>query len=251
MALIEKYVKKAVEWFLEAKYPIFLSGAGISQESGIPTFRDKGGIWEKYNWEELATPMALERNPQKVWEFYQLRRKIVLQAKPNKAHEIAAILQEETKMPIITQNVDGLHQKAGAKEVIEMHGSILRVRCTSCSYKEEFLDTETPLPSCPKCKNLLRPDVVLFGEFLDPEVVAKIQNHLEKADFIFVVGTSLQVAPASMYPRYVLENGGKVVEINPKGSGLHRYYPEWILLEEKASLSLERFYALWKILVSS
>lgn len=212
-----------------SRFLIAFTGAGISAESGIPTFRDKGGLWEKYRVEEVATPEAFRRNPRLVWEFYKMRMRLMKEAKPNRAHLALAELEKMGLLKaVITQNIDNLHREAGNKNVVELHGNIYRVKCTSCAYRENLLDSgrleefleEEGLPKCPECGSLLRPDVVWFGEPLPQEALQKAFKLAERADVCLVIGTSGQVFPAAYVPYIVKENGGYVIEINPRESGI-------------------------------
>ncbi len=191
-----------------------LTGAGISAESGIPTFRGNGGLWENYPMEKVASVEGFRDDPLLVWKFYDERRVNMKGKKPNRAHEVLAEMEKYFDMWVITQNIDGLHFLAGSKNVIELHGSIWRFRCTSCSHVET--NYKTPLseipPRCPKCGSMLRPDVVWFGE-----PVNKIQDVFEIAEnseVFFVIGTSARVYPAASLPFVAKEHGAFVVEIN-------------------------------------
>ena len=164
---------EAAKLLARSKFAIAFTGAGISAESGIPTFRGANGLWKNYKPEELATPEAFLRNPKLVWNFYRWRMDLIRKAKPNRAHLVLAELERMGFLrAVITQNVDDLHREAETRNLIELHGNIFRVRCTSCSYQEnlkesknleEFLASEE-LPKCPRCSSLLRPDVVWLGE---------------------------------------------------------------------------------------
>ncbi|USS40571.1 NAD-dependent protein deacetylase [Thermococcus aggregans] len=224
-------IEEAAKLIAHSHFLIAFTGAGISAESGIPTFRDKGGLWEKYRVEEVATPEAFKRDPQFVWEFYKMRMKTMREAKPNKAHLALAELERMGLLKaVITQNIDNLHREAGNKNVIELHGNIYRVKCTNCSYREyreNLLESgrleellKEDLPKCPKCGSLLRPDVVWFGEPLPQEAIQKAFKLAERADVCLVIGTSGQVFPAAYIPYIVKENGGYVIEINIKESGI-------------------------------
>ncbi len=203
-----------------AKCLLVLTGAGISRESGIPTFRGKEGWYKNYPPEKLATPAAFYENPKLVWEWYNLRRKIIIAASPNVAHyKIAELEKHKPCFLLVTQNVDSLHKKAGSTKIVELHGNIFRTKCTSCGrvYEEDyrvFKEEELP-PRCKVCGGLLRPDVVWFGEALKEEDLNRAFSFAEKADLILVVGTSGVVYPAAMLPYIVKSKGGKVVEINP------------------------------------
>lgn len=208
---------------------IAFTGAGISAESGVPTFRDRDGLWKNYKAEELATSEAFRKNPKLVWDFYRWRMRLILKARPNPAHYALAELERLGLLKaVITQNVDDLHREAGSRNVIELHGNIFRVRCTSCSYRENLKESDTleeflsmeGLPKCPECGSLLRPDVVWFGEPLPREALERAFELAERADLVLVIGTSGVVYPAAYIPYIVKENGGKVVEINVERSGI-------------------------------
>lgn len=197
---------------------LVLTGAGVSQESGIPTFRGKDGLWRNYDATQLATPYAFEKDPKLVWEWYNWRRKIILKAKPNSAHYGIRKLEEIiSDFLLATQNVDDLHREAGSKKILELHGNIFRTKCTCCGKiefeKRVFKEEDLP-PKCKKCGSLLRPDVVWFGEPLDKMVISEVINFASKCSAILVVGTSAVVYPAASIPYYVKERGGKVFEIN-------------------------------------
>lgn len=199
-----------------AQKVVVLSGAGVSAESGISTFRDKDGLWEKFKPEDLATPSAFERNPKLVWEWYEFRRQKIKSVKPNPAH--LALAQMEKFFPqflLVTQNVDNLHQKAGSKKLLELHGNISRNKCFVCekiSTQNNF-NSKTVPPLC-KCGGYLRPDVVWFGELLPEEALEKAQEASREAELFFSVGTSAIVYPAASLPFLAQEQGAFVVEIN-------------------------------------
>jgi len=226
---------------------VVLTGAGISAESGIPTFRGKDGLWRSYNPSELATPEAFKRDPKLVWEWYNWRREIIAKAEPNEGHKI--LVELENKFPnfwLITQNVDGLHQRAGSKKVIELHGNIWRVRCTSC--KKEYYDYQVPLPEIPPrcvyCGGLLRPAVVWFGEPLPTDALEKAYELSMSADIFIVVGTSGVVYPAAELPIVAKRSGAKLVEINPEETPITPYAD--ISLREKASTGLSKL-RIWQV----
>ncbi len=200
-----------------------LTGAGISAESGIPTFRDQDGLWRQFRAEELATPEAFLRNPRLVWEWYDWRRGIIAAREPHAGHFVLA--RWERIFPnfiLITQNVDGLHRKAGSKKILELHGNIWQVRCA-----KEGTITEnhvTPLkempPVCPSCGALLRPNVVWFGEMLPQETIEKAFASAALCEVMFVIGTSAFVQPAASLPLTAGERGARIVEINPNPTPL-------------------------------
>ena len=200
----------------QAEKIVFVTGAGISQESGIPTFRGKDGLWRKYDAMQLATIDAFYENPKLVWEWYDERRKNILAAKPNAGHTAIANLEKYKQVRVLTQNIDGLHQRAGSSQVYELHGSIITIKCTVCDFKEKITGDFSELPPRCKCSNMLRPDVVWFGEALPQNVWSEAIMQANSCNVMFVVGTSLAVSPANMLPIYAKQNGAILVEINPE-----------------------------------
>jgi len=200
---------------LSANYLTVLTGAGVSAESGVPTFRGKEGLWRKHNPMELATPEAFERDPKLVWEWYVYRRGLMGNVHPNPAHE--AIAELETLYPkflLITQNVDNLHRRAGSKELVELHGNIFRVRCSRCERKLDELPDLNELPPKCECGAYLRPDVVWFGEALPREAIDRAFQASVECDCMLVVGTSAVVQPAASLPIMAKKGGAFVAEIN-------------------------------------
>jgi len=194
---------------------VFFTGAGISAESGIPTFRGKEGIWNKLKPEELANFSAFMKNPEMVWEWYKYRKKIVQDAKPNKGHLAIADFQELiSKVTVITQNVDNLHRRAGSKNIFELHGNIERNYCTRCRtfYNEEVI-LESKIPKC-SCGGLIRPDVVWFGEFLPEDQYEGAEKAASFSDIFFVVGTTGIVYPAASLIYVAKRAGAYIVEVN-------------------------------------
>jgi NAD-dependent deacetylase len=174
---------------------VVLTGAGISTESGIPDFRSPSGIWAQYNPMEYATISAFRRDPAKVWNFYSLRFAAVTTAQPNAGHVALAELEREGIVEaVITQNIDGLHQRAGSREVIEVHGSIRTATCLECG---EHLDLDPAVRECPSCRAILKPDVVMFGELLPAAAIERATELVEHAGLLLVVGTSLEVYPVA------------------------------------------------------
>jgi NAD-dependent deacetylase len=207
---------------------LVLTGAGVSKESGIATFRDAGGLWEGVDPAEVATPEAFERDPHRVWRFYDARRRQGADARPNPAHLAIAAL-ETTGRPFLlaTQNVDGLHERAGSKAMVRLHGSLWRVRCTGCG--DEWEDDRAaidPLPPACACGALLRPAVVWFGEALPQRAFAEAQAMARRASLCLVVGTSALVYPAAALPEAALAAGAYVVEINPEPTPLSPFASE-------------------------
>ncbi len=201
-----------------AKKIVFVTGAGISQESGIPTFRGKDGYWRKYDPMQLATIDAFYENPELVWEWYEERRKNILDARPNNGHYAISSLEKYKDVTVLTQNIDGLHQRAGSSEVLEIHGSIIRIRCTFCDYKDDITSGFDSLPPKCRCGNMLRPDVVWFGEPLPQDVWRKSIMHAQSCDVMVIAGTSLAVSPANTLPLYAKQNGAILIEVNPEAT---------------------------------
>ena len=204
-----------IEKLKKAKSLLFFTGAGISAESGIPTFRGDEGLWKKFKPEELANFNAFIRNPDMVWEWYQYRRKIINEAEPNAAHITIKELEKFFEVNVVTQNVDNLHGRAGSKNIYELHGNIERNFCIDCKtfYNKDFI-FENEVPKCEKCGGLIRPDVVWFGENLPQDVFQQAEEKAKKADICFIVGTSAVVYPAAYIPITAKEYGAYLVEIN-------------------------------------
>lgn len=204
-----------IEKLKTAKSVAFFSGAGISAESGVPTFRGENGIWKKFRPEELANFNAFIKNPKLVWEWYNYRKSIVHQSKPNAGH--FAIVEMEKyfeKIVVITQNVDNLHRRAGSKTVYELHGNIERNFCIKCKkHYDSELDFEDGIPKC-KCGGLIRPDIVWFGEMLPAEQFRLSEKAARDSDIFFIVGTSAVVYPAASLVHSAKSNGAFLVEIN-------------------------------------
>ena len=199
-----------------SKKIVFVTGAGISQESGIPTFRGKDGLWRKYDAMQLATIDAFYTNPQLVWEWYNERRTNIFSAQPNAGHKAIADLEKYAEISVLTQNIDGLHQRAGSSSVFELHGSIIRIKCIGCDYKEETTNEFSLVPPYCKCGNMLRPDVVWFGEPLPQNTWQQAMIQASLCDIMVIVGTSLVVSPANTLPMYAKQNKAFLIEINPE-----------------------------------
>ena len=201
-----------------------LTGAGISAESNVPTFRGKDGLWKKYRAEELATPQAFKKNPRLVWEWYGYRQQLILKCDPNPAHYTLVDMEKYfDDFTIITQNVDGLHERAGSKNVLELHGNIFKARCTEENTITDFVLSDDPLPKCKNCGSLIRPHVVWFGESLDPRVLDKSFTLSSETDLFIVIGTSALVQPAAMLPLVAVESGVPVIEINLEETPISQY----------------------------
>ncbi len=200
-----------------AKKIVFVTGAGISQESGIPTFRGTDGLWRKYDPMQLATIDAFYDDPKLVWEWYEDRRKNILQAKPNPGHFAIAELEKYKKVTVLTQNIDGLHQRSGSTKVLELHGSIIRIKCSVCNFKDNIPTSFDELPpKCSSCNNILRPDVVWFGESLPQDIWNQAISEANSCDVMIIAGTSLVVSPANTLPIYAKQNNALLVEVNPE-----------------------------------
>jgi NAD-dependent deacetylase len=211
-------IEQARQWIADANAVAILTGAGISAESGVPTFRGDGGLWREYRAEDLATPAAFARDPKLVWEWYDWRRGIIAQAAPNAAHR--ALVQLEIRKPqftLITQNVDGLHDLAGNGKILKLHGDIWRLRCTGCG--ANFPNRRVPLPKVPPhcaCGAMARPGVVWFGEPLPEGIMQEAEHAAGGAEVFLVIGTSAVVYPAASLIPFAKQAGAKVIEINPE-----------------------------------
>jgi NAD-dependent deacetylase len=201
-----------------AKRIAVLTGAGISAESGIPTFREaQTGLWAQYDPQELATPDAFVRNPRLVWEWYAWRRELVANAKPNAGHfALAEMARHVERFDLITQNVDGLHQLAGSANVIELHGNLHRTKCFREGIViDDWADTGEVPPRCPRCGDRLRPDVVWFGEVLPSTALNAASGAAATCEVFFSIGTSGLVEPAASLARIAMQHGAQVIEVNP------------------------------------
>jgi NAD-dependent deacetylase len=209
-------ISSVSDWIKESERLAVLTGAGISAESGVPTFRGSDGLWRNFRAEELATPGAFARDPKLVWEWYDWRRGKVAQTRPNAGHlALAELEQSKQDFTLITQNVDGLHDVAGSNHPLKLHGDIWELRCTSCSYRG--VNRDVPLNEIPPrcdCGALLRPNIVWFGESLPTDVLNQAWAGSEHADLFLVVGTSALVHPAATLPLVAKRSGARVVEIN-------------------------------------
>jgi NAD-dependent deacetylase len=195
---------------------VVFTGAGVSADSGIPTFRGEGGLWRNYRAEDLATPEAFARNPLLVWEWYEWRRSLVREAQPNAAHRAIASLLEAL---VVTQNVDGLHARAGSRSIIELHGNLFRTRCVREQTTQQAEEAFPSLPPLCDCGALLRPDVVWFGEMLPEGAFERAAHAARSADLLLVIGTSGAVFPAA---GLVSLHRGLSIEINPQSSAVSK-----------------------------
>jgi NAD-dependent deacetylase len=226
LAGVQDFPPGLIQSIYGAKHVVVLTGSGISAESGVPTFREAQiGLWDRYDPHELATPEAFATEPRLVWEWYEWRRNLVAEAEPNPGHR--ALAELERRIPdftLITQNVDGLHTRAGSRNVVELHGNILRSKCSLEGEvaEPEEQDDSVP-PRCPRCGAHLRPDVVWFGEMLSPGALEDASEASRECALFFSIGTSSLVYPAAALPYEALENGAALAEINPNETPLTRH----------------------------
>lgn len=209
--------------FLNAKSVLVLTGAGVSAESGVPTFRGGGqtAVWKGMPFDKISSAEMIERDLAAVWEWFDYRRERLQPIRPNAAHlELARWQKRFPRFTLVTQNIDGLHQEAGSRDVLELHGSIWRTRCVECETRYEISRDARRLDCCPGCGNHLRPDVVLFGEMLPSEVLDRAAEEAARCDLCFVVGTSAIVYPAAALPEIAREAGAYVCEVNPERTSL-------------------------------
>jgi NAD-dependent deacetylase len=221
--MTEGTTKRLVARLAAADWVVAFTGAGVSAESGVPTFRGTEGIWQKFKPEELASMDAFRRNPALVWEWYAHRKKIIAAIRPNPGHyALARMEQIFPQFCIITQNIDNLHRRAGSKTVYELHGNIERNYCISCgaSYWNEEVLLHAGVPRCTACGGWIRPDVVWFGELLPEEQWDASTRAAESADVFLSIGTSGVVYPAASLPILAKRRGAFLVEINPEPTPL-------------------------------
>jgi NAD-dependent deacetylase len=233
-----------------------LTGAGVSAESGVPTFRGAGGLWRNFRAEDLATPTAFQRDPKLVWDWYNWRRGLIANCQPNAAHCVLAEMDRELDdFVLITQNVDGLHQLAGSRRIVELHGNIWRMRCTK-GCRPAWEDRTDPLPTipprCPSCGALARPDVVWFGEPLPAEALEAAfqsvrrcpqRSTTRRSHLTLVIGTSALVQPAASLPLLAREHGAYVIEINPQPTPLSDLVDE--VIRQPAAVALPAWWRAW------
>jgi NAD-dependent deacetylase len=218
---------------------VFFTGAGMSAESGVPTYRGKGGIWAQYDYRAVACQTAFERNPQKVLAFHEIRRRAVLSCRPHSGHDIlTAIEKRHPRCIVVTQNIDGMHQRSGTHNVIELHGSLWRLRCPTHGIFEDTGECYQHY-TCPRCSNWLRPDITWFGDAMNAEAMETAADAVSRSNLFVAVGTSGMVWPAAGFPRLARESGAWCVEINPEASDLSHLYHETICLP--ASEALRRY----------
>jgi NAD-dependent deacetylase len=232
------FSEKLIQRLKNAYTVTVLTGAGISAESGVPTFRGKDGLWNNYPVEKLATLEALEANPKLFWEFYNWRRSLLSTIKPNLGHYALVDIENYfEEFSLITQNVDNLHEIAGNKNILELHGNISKNRCTNCDDLTQMDAVEGDVPKCKKCGSLLKPDVVLFGEALNQNVLRKAQESASVCEVFIAIGTSAVVEPAASLPYVAKGNGAFLVEINPEKTALTDNADEVISFDASKALT--------------
>lgn len=223
-------LEQVAEIIRHAQRGVVLTGAGMSAESGVPTFRGDEGLWAKFRPEDLASMDAFIANSKLVWEWYRWRRDLIRQVKPNPGHfALAELARWIPDFTLVTQNVDGLHRMAGSERLLEIHGNILNNKCVDCDRAIELDDEIDPkqIPTCPQCGGKIRPDVVWFGEMLPEETIQEAFEAAERADIFLSVGTSALVHPAATLPVVAKRHGAILVEVNPDETpltGLADYY---------------------------
>ena len=239
-----KMFESIIEQIKDIQKIVFITGAGISQESGIPTFRGKDGLWRNYNAMELATIDAFYKNPKLVWEWYNERRRNIFAAQPNLGHKAITELEKYAEVVILTQNIDGLHQKAGSTKVLELHGSIVKIKCSVCDFKDKIITEFSEIPPLCKCGNILRPDVVWFGESLPQDVWQKAIIFSSQCDLMIIVGTSLVVSPANTLAIYAKQNNAKLIEINPEKTEMSSEMD--LIIRNTSARALPKFVSMFK-----
>jgi NAD-dependent deacetylase len=236
---LETLIKRAAQDLAAARHVVALTGAGISIESGIPPFRGKGGLWERFDPMEIAHIDAFMRDPAKVWNVLVKEMKAIVDAaQPNDGHKGLVKLETMGKLKtVITQNIDGLHQAAGSTDVIEFHGNFAWQRCMNCSRKYETskVDISVIPPLC-SCGGILRPDAVFFGELISTDAMWRARQAASDCDLMLVIGTSAIVQPACMMPVYAKQSGAKVVEINPDRTPLTGAISDYLIRGEAGDI---------------
>lgn len=236
--MMHESIQQAAEWIAASRRLVVLTGAGVSKESGVPTFRDAlDGLWARYDPQQLATAEAFRRDPKLVWDWYEYRRGLVRAAEPNPGHHALAELETLRPLVVVTQNVDDLHQRAGSREIVALHGAIMRNKCFDACRGEptvievaalpDFDPAQGP-PRCPHCEGWVRPDVVWFGEALPAGALQRAAELAGAADVMLVVGTSGVVQPAASLPFLARQAGARIIEVNPRPSEITRVAHLWL-----------------------
>jgi NAD-dependent deacetylase len=203
---------------------VFFTGAGMSAESGVPTYRGRGGIWSQYRWEEYACQEAFDGDPEKVLKFHELRRQSVLACTPHAGHYVIAELgKRHPNIRVVTQNIDGMHQRAGSVKVTELHGSLWRLRCPAHGVFEDIGEAYKSF-KCEQCDRWLRPDITWFGDMLNQDVITEANILIRRCDLFISIGTSGVVWPAAGFPKVAKENGAYCIEINPEPNEMSHLY---------------------------
>ena len=219
---------------------VFFTGAGLSAESGVPTYRGQGGIWKEYDYERYACQAAFDRDPEAVWEFHNFRRELVGKCTYNAAHKWIARCQASLPdVAIVSQNIDGMHQLAGATRVHELHGSLWKTRCDGCGARTDDRDAPFDNLRCRTCSlRYMRPDIVWFGDSLDERVIAQAVSAIEKCDLLISIGTSGVVYPAAQMPLYAKQTGATLVEVNPEPTVVSQVFDVQLRMTATQALDL-------------
>lgn len=237
---MDQLIEKAARAVLDSKLTLALTGAGISVESGIPDFRSKGGLWDRYDPEEYASIYSFQRDPEKVWRMLREMEEIVDTARPNDAHIGLAELEEMGLLrSVITQNVDNLHQEAGSKDVIEYHGNSRSLTCLWCNKRYEYSQKKGEYPPYCACGRILKPDVVFFGEAIPTEAMTRSYQLASSCQALLIIGTSAVVSPFNVLPRQAKQIGAAIIEINLERTVLTDHISD-ILLQGKATEMVSR-----------
>ena len=216
---------------------VFFTGAGMSAESGVPTYRGRGGIWHEYHWEEYACQEAFDHRPVAVMEFHELRRTEALKCHPHQGHRvIAALEQSHPGVTVVTQNIDGMHQRAGSERVVELHGSLWRLRCPYHGISED-IGPKYRRTHCDECGSRLRPDIIWYGDMLNATIVAEADAQIASSDLFISIGTSGVVYPAAGYPLLAHRNGARCICINLEPPSDSSIYDDVVIGEAGSVLS--------------
>ena len=232
---MDELIEKAARTILKSKLTIALTGAGISVESGIPDFRSRGGLWDRFDPEEYATIYAFTKSPEKVWQMLKEMEKTVDNAKPNEAHiGLAELERMGLLQAVLTQNIDNLHQEAGSQDVIEYHGNSRSLTCLSCNKKYDYKEKKGEYPPLCECGKILKPDVIFFGEAIPVKAMARSSQLASTCQALLIIGTSAVVSPFNILPRQAKQAGSEIIEINLEKTVLTDHITD-IFLQGKAS----------------